>query len=102
MEHPKRILDYSSPAQEQTRERKLEEERREKLEDYNESTFGERRPIASAFLRWGVFVTIVSLLIIFLPRGIGRPLAWLASVGYTVWEIRRDGWSALRWPFRWW
>ena len=45
---PRPTLDYSSPAEELRREQAVKIERREALERYNESTFGERRPIASA------------------------------------------------------
>jgi hypothetical protein len=43
----KAVLDYSSPTEEQRRERKQEDERREAVERYDEAAFGERRPVAS-------------------------------------------------------
>ena len=48
---PKIQLDYSSPAVEKKEEDSREKERRVALENYNESTFGEKYPIRAAFLR---------------------------------------------------
>ncbi len=106
MKHPQNILDYSSPAQEQTRERTLEEERREAVEAYNESTFGERRPIQQAFVRFAVFLLIQRVIAYFLPRGIVRLLEWLVVAAFMVWQVRTEGWrvarSSFRQPWRWW
>ena len=104
---PKRILDYSSPAEEQRRERAAEDERREAIERYNESTFGERRPIASAFLRIAVFVAIAAVLIWILPRRAGRLVVSLLAIAFAVWERRKagwasNGWASLRYPWRRW
>jgi hypothetical protein len=107
MERPKPVVDYSSPAEERTRGRKAEDERREAIERYNESTFGERRPIASAFLTLAVFVVVVSAVSWFLPPKVGRPLAWVTVMAFVVWEWRKAGWpsgggSSLWRPWRWW
>ncbi len=98
---PKPTLDYSSPAEEQRRERTAEDERREAIERYNESTFGERRPIASAFLRIAVFVAIAAVLIWFLPRRSGRLVASLLLVVFAVWEWRKEGWAPKSWDALW-
>src|SRR5437868_4061781 len=68
VDRPPPVLDYSSPAEEQQRDRAAEDERREKVLTYNESTFGEGRPIAAAFGRLAVFMTVAALGIWLLPR----------------------------------
>ncbi len=84
------ILNYSSSAEEQKRERSAEEERREAVRRYNEGTFGERRPIAFAFLRLAIFLALLSTVIIFLPRSVGRVLGALTTVAYVAWEARKS------------
>ena len=106
-QEPKPTLDYSCPDEEQRRERAAEDERREGIERYNESTFGARRPIASALIRITVFVAIAAVLVWLLPRRIGRMIAILLLVAFAVWEARRDGrtsngWASLRHPWRRW
>ena len=101
------ILDYSSAAEEQRREQAAENERREGIERYNESTFGERRPIAAAFLRIAVFVAIALMLVLMLPRRISGLIVSVLAVGFAVWEWRREGWApgawtSLRYPWRRW
>ena len=105
---PKPTLDYSSTAEAHRRKRATENERRAGIERYNESTFGERRPIASALLRIAVFVTIAAVVMYFLPRRTGRIVASLLLVVFAVWEWRKEGWAfngwtSLRYPWRrWW
>ena len=105
---PKPTLNYSSPAEEQRRERNAAHERREGIERYNECTFGERRPVASAFLRIAIFVAIAAVLVYFLPRRTARLVALLLLVVFAVWEWRKEGWASngwtsLRYPWRrWW
>jgi hypothetical protein len=77
-------LDYSSPAQEHRRERQLEDERREALGNYNEATYGERHPFS--VWRFLVFCLAISLLIVFLPRWVGRLVAFLGPIAYCVYE----------------
>lgn len=96
MEHPRPILNYSSPAEEHRREQEREAERREAIELYNESTFGERRPIASAFLRIVAMSALVALTLWVFPRGVGRALAWVIVLVFVVWQVRRDGWPPPR------
>ena len=104
----KPTLDYSSPAEEQQRERTAEIERREAIERYNESTFGERRPIAAAFLRVTIFVAIAAVLVWILPRRTGWPVVSVLAVPFAVWEWRKEGgtsstgWRSLRYPWRLW
>jgi hypothetical protein len=95
------ILDYSSPADEQRRERAVEDDRRERVEDYNESTFGERRPITSAVLRVGVFVAIAAALEYFLPRTAGRLIVLLLAVAFAAWEWRKKGRAPPSWDELW-
>ena len=98
---PKPILDYSSPGEEQRRERTAEEERLEAVRRYNESTFGERRPIASAFLRIAVVVAVALVLAYFLPRRAGRVVASLLFVAFALWEWRKEGWAPPSWDAMW-
>jgi hypothetical protein len=106
VQNRKPILDYSSPAQEQERERDKEDLRQKAIENYNESTFGERRPIRSGFARFAVMSAVGVLIILLLPRAVARVLMW-APVGiFFVWQGRAEGWrvprsSFLR-PWKWW
>ena len=109
MKEPRRILDYSSPAEEQRREHSTADERRDGIERYNESTFGERRPIASAFVRIAVFGAVAAVLVCILPRRAGWWAAFVLLVAFAVWTARKDasgtsgGLTSLRYPWRrWW
>jgi hypothetical protein len=93
VDNQKPILDYSSPASEQAREEETENQRKRAIETYNESTFGERKPIASLFLRTAVLCLVLVILIFFLPRDIGRPLAWLAAIAFVIWDAQ-EKWLA--------
>ncbi|HSZ55748.1 MAG TPA: hypothetical protein VK797_08815 [Tepidisphaeraceae bacterium] len=85
------VLDYSSEAEEQKAEEQREAERRKAVGDYNESTFGERHPFGSPFLRLGVFAVIISLMIFLLPKPIGRPLALITTIAFVIWQRVRYG-----------
>lgn len=89
VDDPRPVLDYSSPAEERRRDRVAEDERREKVWSYNESTFGERRPIAAAFGRLAVVMVVAALGVLLLPRGFQRPFGWLVLIAYGAWEWRR-------------
>ena len=95
------ILDYSSPAEEQRREQAAANDRREGIERYNESTFGERRPIASAFVRVAILVGIAVVLAYFLPRRAARLVMALLVVAFALWEWRKSGWEPPRWDALW-
>ena len=83
------ILNDSPPA---------EQQRHEALERYNESTFGERRPITAAFLEFALFVAIGILLACFLPRGIFFGLSLLLLfVLFRLWRWRKQGWTPPTW-----
>jgi len=75
-------LEYSSPA----REGQQEVERREALENYNESTFGERRPVAGAFVRFAIFAAILVPLAFLLPRGPFYLVSIPLSLAFAFWE----------------
>jgi hypothetical protein len=90
-------LDYSSPAEEHRREQAAETERREAIERYNESTFGEPRPIASAFLRRGVFIAVGVVLVFVLPRRAVRPVTLLLAIALMLWEWGIQGWTPPSW-----
>ena len=94
-------LDYSSPAEEQRREQVAEIERREAIERYNDSTFGERRPIASAFLRRAILVVIAVGLACILPRRTGRLVVSILAVALAAWEWRISGWAPPSWDSLW-
>ena len=104
-QEPESTLDYSSPAEERRREVTAEDARREGIERYNESTVGERRPIASSLLRIAVFAAVAAVLLLVLPRRAGRLVTSLLLVVFVVWEWRREGtasngWASLRYPWR--
>jgi hypothetical protein len=82
---PKINLDYATRSVEHDAER-LAAEHRKHVEDYNEATFGERRPFIATFFRLFVFMATVTLLIFLLPRSAGRPMVWLAVVAFFLWE----------------
>ena len=114
MDNNKPIPDYSSPAVddarhqvEQARLDAEEREHREALETYNEWAFGERRPIASMFLRKGLYLATIVLAICFLPRSASVWVCAVAAVTFVVWGYNKGD----RWPgpgnwvhrwFRWW
>ena len=98
---PGPTLDYSSPAQEHRREHAAEAERRQGIENYNESTFGEPRPIASAFVRRAFFVAVGVVLVFVLPRGAVRTLIVLLGVALVLWEWGIQGWNPPSWTSLW-
>jgi len=98
---PEPILDYSSLAEEQRRERTAEEERREAIERYNESTLGERRPIARVFVRAVIFVGIAVVVANVLPRWPARLVISLVAVAFALWEWRKRGWEPPSWDVLW-
>jgi hypothetical protein len=75
-------LDYSSPIEERKRERSSEDQRRAAIENYNQSTFGERRPfLRGPFIRWVFFALILCLMAAVLPRWLFR---WMAYVVVAI------------------
>ena len=58
-DHSNGTLDYSSLSEVPNLQREMERERRDALDNYNESTFGERRPIASVLLRWAGMTVVL-------------------------------------------
>jgi hypothetical protein len=90
MDNQKPIPDYSSPAQERAREQAAEDARRQAIENYNESTFGEPHPIASTFSIIAILVTLIAALFLFLPSRLVEPLSWVAILGSAVWEARKN------------
>ena len=99
---PKISLDYSSLADERTRETQEEKERHEARENYNEATLGERHPFASLFLRLAVYALIVALIVYFLPRWIERPLTIILLLTFVAWEQARYGSRSWRSPSHRW
>jgi Flp pilus assembly protein TadB len=88
---PKIQLDYSSLTEEMKRKEHLERERREKLEDYNECTFGARRPVERDIL-WlaGGMVAGVLLAFLHLSRGMFVTIETALGLGFFVWyAVRR-------------
>lgn len=77
-DRPPTPLEYSSLAEEQKRHEERARERREALDNYNESTFGERHPYRNAFIRAAI---------------------WIA--GFALCRSRRGARSAVRWV-AWW
>lgn len=61
-------LEYSSVAEDQKRQEEREHERREALDEYNESTFGERHPHRNAFIRAAIWIGVFSF-VTFVARG---------------------------------
>ena len=85
-DHSKIELDYSSPAEEQAREAEHEARRRQALDDYNESTFGEPHPYLGPLKRFTIFALLMAPIIWFLPNWLARPVSWLAGVAFVIWE----------------
>ncbi len=90
MKEPQLKLGYSSPALERKREDESEILRRRALEDYNEATFGERRPIAAEFFRIALFLMITVLISVFLPRKIAKPLGLITAILLVVYRARKS------------
>ena len=105
MNDKKPIIDYSSPAIERSRAHSAENERRQAIETYNESSLGEPRPIASAFLRIALPAAALTFNIFLLPKSISDPLTDILIIVYLVWEFARTSWHpkrSLRHPWRNW
>ena len=100
-QEPKPILNYSSPAEEQQRAQAAEGERREAIKRYNESTFGERRPVASVFLRLALLFAVVAALTYFLPKWPALAVTLVLLVVFLSWEWRKAGWFPKRWDRLW-
>jgi hypothetical protein len=83
-DRPKIQIDYSSPDEEQAREKKLEDERREALENYNDSTYGERHPFLSPFVWFAVMAAVLGVIFYLFPRSIARPLTFCTIVLVTL------------------
>jgi hypothetical protein len=79
-------LDYSSPAQEQARGAEQEAKRRQALDDYNESTFGEPHPYLGPLKRIAILFLVIAPIMWFLPRRLARPFGLLAVVAFIIWE----------------
>lgn len=90
---PKIPLDYSSAAKEREREEDRERERRDALESYNESTFGERRPLRTTLLHWAVLVTALGVIGFgvtpFIGRVPGQLLMYMVVAAFLLLEYRR-------------
>ena len=91
MDRPKPTLDYSSPAEEQAREANALAERREKVEAYNEATFGDRRPIRADILRLVAVAAVGGGIVLLLPRYVGKWVATLVLMAFGLWEMWRSG-----------
>ncbi len=86
--HPKNPipLDSFSPAHERRLEDGIERARREALESYNESTFGERRPYIYSFCRLLVVMLSAFALIAVLPHELSRLAVVVVLPIYWIWE----------------
>ena len=88
-DRPKIQLDYSSPAEEKKREDQHEQDRREKIETYNEATFGAKHPIRVAF-GWRIAIAAVGLLLaLLLPDWWWWPIRLTlgaAATALVIWE----------------
>ena len=99
-------LDYSSPAEEERSRLADEEAERSGVERYNLATFGEARPVRSAFFEHVVVVGVGVALVLLLPRPWGRLAAVACVVVYGIRKWRWDGWRVPTWahlhrPTRW-
>jgi hypothetical protein len=84
---PKIPLDYSSPAQERQQEDQAETQRRDALDNYNQSTFGERRPfLQGPLFRWFIFVLIATLVICLTPRSVHNFVGVILALAFGVLE----------------
>jgi hypothetical protein len=107
MKRPPPTLDYSSRPIGGSPILTPEQERRIALDNYNESTFGERHPFRSLFVRIGALIGLWLLLSLFLPHGIAYLIVVLAIAGERVWDARKNGFSPgrsqfLNDPLLWW
>ncbi len=88
-DHSKGTLDYTSLSEVPNLQKEMERERREALDNYNVATFGERRPIAYALMRWAGIAAVVSLILLLLPRRVADPLASVTALAFVIWERTR-------------
>jgi hypothetical protein len=81
-------LQYSSVAEEQNREKQAEAARRAALENYNESTFGQRHPFAI----WPTLLVMAigCVMVFVLPRWAARPAVMAIAFAYFVWDRFRS------------
>jgi hypothetical protein len=82
-------LDYALPDTQLDPAEQREKERREALENYNESTFGERHPSFVLFRAIAAMV-VMFFVALLLPRQIGELIAFVLITGYVAWERWRS------------
>jgi hypothetical protein len=84
-----RILDYSTLELERSRERRIERDRRKAIEDYNEATFGERRPLVGTLIRLFELFVVCAIVVMLVPRpyDLWAVIATIAIAKF--WEYRR-------------
>lgn len=79
-------LDYSCPAREGQEER----DRREALESYNLSTFGERRPVVTTVIGLAVLLLVLSALAFVLSRRMMFVADLIGFGGFLAWRWYRE------------
>jgi hypothetical protein len=82
---PDRTLDYSTLSKAPSIEKESERNRREQVENYNLTTFGDRRPYLADVLRFAAAVGVAVLIGVLLPRPIGRIASEIFMVGFVIW-----------------
>lgn len=83
-------LDYSSPVEERKREQSSEDERRTAIENYNQSTYGERHPFfRGPIARCLLYLLILCLMAAVLPRWLFRWMRYVAVGAVLLWECIR-------------
>jgi hypothetical protein len=74
---------------ERARERQYERNRRRAIEDYNQATFGQRRPFAGPFLRLFEVSAVCTACVLVLPSPMDFWAMLASLVIFRIWEFRR-------------
>jgi len=88
IEPPKTTLSYSTPDVEHDIDR-LDQERRTKVEDYNEATFGDRHPWRNEIIRLLIAVAGGYVILLITPEQVNRLLAVTFVVLFRAWMRQR-------------
>jgi hypothetical protein len=106
VQDPNSTLDYSSPVAQRAQAKTQEQLRQESLENYNESTLGERHPLLSVLWSIVLFALAACVVVLLLPREVARPVLWVSLGAVVVWRLRNQKTSptitSIANPLRWW
>ncbi len=86
----KRVLEYSSPAQEEREERRVLEKEREYWRALRMFPFGDGESLAGVILSHGAFAVAALLVLCLTPPPWHRPGVCVLAIGYVGWRWYRS------------